>query len=246
MAQENWFKDWFNTPYYHLLYKHRNHDEAADFIQRMIAHLAPPPNTTMLDVACGKGRHAQQLASYGFDVTGIDLSEASIEAAQTQAHDRLHFYQHDMRRPFRINYYQYVFNFFTSFGYFNHPRDNERALDAMALGLKPGGTLLLDYLNVVPAIKNLIPTESTKHGEITFQVRREATYSHIRKYITVTDPEQPEPLHFEEQVAALRLTDFEQLMTAANLRIERVWGNYQLEAFDEANSPRLIMVAKKY
>ena len=79
--QQPWFKDWFNTPYYHQLYFKRDENEAAAFINKLIDYLKPSAGACMLDVACGKGRHSVQLASKGFDVTGIDLSEDSIDEA---------------------------------------------------------------------------------------------------------------------------------------------------------------------
>ena len=244
-ASSPWFKDWFNTPYYHALYAHRSHDEAAAFIQQLIDTLQPPVQATMLDVACGKGRHARQLAQNGFDVTGIDLSEASIEAAQADAHDYLHFYQHDMRRVFRINYFDYVFNFFTSFGYFDHPRDNQRALRAMATAMKPTGTLVMDFLHVDHAIRQLVPSEQQQRGNVTFNITREATPTHIIKTIRVTDPELAQPLVFQEQVARLTLADFDVLFAQVGLKRVQLWGNYQLADFDPADSPRLIMMAKR-
>lgn len=106
MAEKSWYKNWFDSPYYHLLYQHRDEEEASQFIRTLINYLKPIHNSTMLDIACGKGRHSIALAEMGFDVTGIDLSWASIEEAKKSEHDKLHFYQHDMRLPFRINYYQ--------------------------------------------------------------------------------------------------------------------------------------------
>ena len=82
MAAKAWYKDWFNSPYYHLLYNNRDDDEAQAFLERLITYLQPKPNTKMLDVACGKGRHSKALAEMGFDVTGIDLSQSSIEEAK--------------------------------------------------------------------------------------------------------------------------------------------------------------------
>ncbi len=58
---QTWFKDWFNTPYYHQLYFKRDDKEAAAFIDKLIGYLKPPANAKMLDVACGKGRHSLQL-----------------------------------------------------------------------------------------------------------------------------------------------------------------------------------------
>ena len=74
MAQRPWFKDWFNSPYYHLLYANRDEREASDFIDALLEYLKSPPGSRMLDVACGRGRHSRYLESRGFDVTGLDLS----------------------------------------------------------------------------------------------------------------------------------------------------------------------------
>src|SRR5436190_18774056 len=103
-----WFKDWFNSPYYHQLYFNRDEHEASAFINKLIDHLQPPVGSKMLDVACGKGRHSLQLATKGFDVTGIDLSEDSIREALQYESETLHFYQHDMRREFWINYFDHA------------------------------------------------------------------------------------------------------------------------------------------
>src|SRR5690606_4994425 len=96
----------------------RDEQEAQSFIEKLLNHLQPPASSKMLDIACGDGRHAVQLADYGYNVTGIDLSHLSIEKAKASENDHLEFHVHDMRMPFYINYFDYAFNFFTSFGYF--------------------------------------------------------------------------------------------------------------------------------
>src|SRR5580765_1857168 len=137
--QQPWFKDWFNSPYYHQLYFKRDVNEAAAFVDKLIDYLKPAPGSTMLDVACGKGRHSIQLAGKGFDVTGIDLSEDSINEALKHETENLHFYRHDMRLPFWINYFNYAFNFFTSFGYFRTRRENDDAIRTIAQSIKSKG-----------------------------------------------------------------------------------------------------------
>lgn len=106
MPDKAWYKDWFNSHYYHMLYQHRDEDEAMQFINTLIQYLKPAPGSTMVDIACGKGRHSKALADMGFDVTGMDLSAASIEEAKKDEDDHLHFFQHDMRSPFWIHYFQ--------------------------------------------------------------------------------------------------------------------------------------------
>jgi len=159
ILQMDWFENWFGSPYYSILYQNRDELEAQEFVESLLDYLQPPAGSTMLDIACGEGRYAHQLAGHGYRVTGIDLSECSIAVAKQSETDNLEFFVHDMRLPFITNYFDYAFNFFTSFGYFSHDRDNELAAKAFAGALRPGGILVIDYLNrdyVIPRIPRWI------------------------------------------------------------------------------------------
>jgi len=122
---KKWFQHWFNSPYYHILYQQRDHAEAEFFIDNLCAYLKPAANARLFDIACGRGRHSIYFNSKGFDVTGIDLSIASIKYAKQYENKQLHFYVHDMRYLFYVNYFDIALNLFTSFGYFE--TDQERA-----------------------------------------------------------------------------------------------------------------------
>lgn len=116
--QKEWFSSWFDTPYYHTLYKNRDYEEASLFIDNVSNFLKLKQSTVCWDLCCGKGRHSIYLNKKGFRVIGTDLSEQSICEANESANETLEFYQHDMRKLFRTNYFDVVFNLFTSFGYF--------------------------------------------------------------------------------------------------------------------------------
>ncbi|HEX7844517.1 MAG TPA: class I SAM-dependent methyltransferase, partial [Chitinophagaceae bacterium] len=139
MAGQDWYKDWFNSPFYHKLYFERDENEAETFIKQLIEHLSAKPGSRMLDIACGKGRHSKILASMGFEVVGIDISPNSIAVAKQFEKDNLSFFIHDMRLPFWSNYYHYAFNFFTSFGYFKTRREHDDAIRTIARSLQPCG-----------------------------------------------------------------------------------------------------------
>ena len=147
--QRKWFQYWFNSPYYHILYQKRNDAEAEHFIDNLTAFLKPAPNTKMLDIACGKGRHAIYLNKEGFDVTGIDLSEHSIKHAKKFEKDNLHFLVHDMRKLFYINYFDIAFNLFTSFGYFETENEHVNALKSFRKSLNKDGILILKKLSEI-------------------------------------------------------------------------------------------------
>ena len=77
--KKEWFTSWFDSPYYHNLYENRNNQEAADFVLHLIDLIQPKKESRILDVACGRGRHAIELSRLGYNVTGIDLSSESIK-----------------------------------------------------------------------------------------------------------------------------------------------------------------------
>jgi len=245
MVAAEWFRAWFSSPYYDLLYKQRNEQEASLCINRFVEFLKIPPGSRILDVACGKGRHSRALAAKGFDVTGIDLSAPSIIEAKNFETDNLHFYVHDMRLPFWINYFDYVFNFFTSFGYFRTMREHDDAIRTMAQSLKMNGMLTIDYLNVHYAEDHLVPREEKRSNGVMFNIDRWFDEKHFFKRIHVEETEKKISETFSEQVGKFSLGDFTDMLSYEGLAIEQIFGDYELNRYHVRNSPRMIMVARK-
>jgi SAM-dependent methyltransferase len=245
VAAADWFKDWFNSSYYYKLYFERDEEEAAAFIDRLLEYLKPPPGSRMLDVACGKGRHSRLLAGRGYDVTGIDISNESIAAAMQWESEQLHFFQHDMRLPFFINYFNYAFNFFTSFGYFKTEREHYNAVRTIAQSLQNGGVFVLDYLNVHYAEDHLVHKQEKQLDNVTYYMTRWYDEKHFFKKIIIEDDAREEPLEYMEKVAKFTLGDFNDMFAYHKLQVQEVLGDYSLGPFDVKKSPRLIMIAKK-
>ena len=242
--QVDWFESWFGSPYYHILYEHRDELEAQAFVERLLKYLQPLPMSTMADIACGEGRFSIELAEYGYDVTGIDLSSASIEKAKKHEHEHLHFMVHDMRYPFYINYFNYVFNFFTSFGYFATERDHMMAAKSFAAGMKKGGLLIIDYLNKEQSLSKLVPEDTLQRGQYEFKLERKLEENHFVKDIYFKDNEGKER-HYKESVAAFELSDFIKMFKKAGLSLVATFGDYRLNVYHPYDSPRLIMIFKK-
>jgi len=244
MQDTHWFETWFGSPYYRILYQHRDELEAEEFVGHLLDYLQPLPGSTMVDIACGEGRFSVELADKGFDVTGIDLSHFSIEKARKQERENLHFFVQDMRMPFYINYFDYAFNFFTSFGYFAHNRDHQLAAKSFAKGLKKDGILVLDYLNKELSEQNLVASETVERGNYTFQLKRKLEGGYFVKEISFLDAEGKERIYLE-RVAAFGLGQFVELFRNAGMSLVATFGNYKLESFNPLQSPRLIMIFKK-
>ncbi len=244
-ASKSWFEDWFDSPFYHKLYFNRNYNEASTFLDELVTYLNIPKHSKLLDVACGKGRHAMYLSSLGYNVTGIDLSFNSIAYAKGFANEQLTFDIHDMRLPYKTNYFDGVFNFFTSFGYFETDEENIQALQSMQENLHTDGVLALDYLNEFYVYNHLIPQEEKLIDGTLYNITKWADEKYFYKKITITDGTLKTPMVHTEKVARITKTTFENYFSAANLEITAMLGNYALESFDLNNSPRLILIAKK-
>ncbi len=241
--QKEWFENWFDSRFYPVLYDNRDVEEASGFVANLVQYLQPPPASKIVDIACGEGRFAMQLESYGHEVIGIDLSGQRIEKAKELEKEHLRFYVHDMRFPFYINYFDYAFNFFTSFGYFDTHRDNHMAARSFSAALRHGGILVVDYFNKYYTESRLVPEEVITRGGYDFHIKRFAEQGKIVKEITVTD--EAGVHHYQERVSSFGLEDFVSLFGEGEMELLHHFGDYQLNAFDKERSPRLIMVFKK-
>jgi SAM-dependent methyltransferase len=242
MEQKEWFASWFDTSYYHQLYNNRNEDEAKLFISNLLDFLKLDKNAKLLDLACGKGRHAKTLNEFGYDVLGVDLSTNSISIASEMKNKHLDFQVHDMREPIQGKTFDTVFNLFTSFGYFDETTDNERVCSAIAEILNPNGILVIDFMNAEKVIANLVTKEEKTVDNLTFHITRQCDEKHIFKRIQFED--QGEKFDFTERVQALKLNDFEALL-AEKFRILHTFGSFDLNPFDASTSDRLIIIAQR-
>jgi SAM-dependent methyltransferase len=236
---DNWFASWFNTPYYHILYKDRDYEEAGSFMNQLTSYLQLPTGASILDLACGKGRHAKYLNTLGYDVTGVDLSPESIAYAKQFENDKLHFEVHDMCEPYHQKF-DAVFNLFTSFGYFESEEDNLRTIKAIKSNLKSRGHGVIDFMNVKKVKKHLNPTEVKTMGGISFHIKRYFNNGYIYKDIEFKD--EGKEFFFTERVKALELEDFKNYFDQAGVELTACFGSYSLEAFDEETSDRLILI----
>ncbi len=245
MSTRPWYKDWFSSPFYHKLYFERDEKEAAAFISKLIDHLGPPARSSILDVACGRGRYSKILAEKGFRITGIDISYDSIAFAKKFETENLEFYQHDMRLPFRVNYFDYCFNFFTSFGYFKTRREHDDAIRTIANGLKPNGFFVIDYLNVHFAEDHMIYNEQKQINGTTYEIHRWHDENHFYKKIIISDPHLMQAIDYTEEVSKFSFGDFNDMLSYQGLQVQQVFGDYQLGEYDIRTKPRLIIIARK-
>lgn len=243
LKKASWFESWFDSPYYHLLYKNRNDKEAQEFLDLLLTRIHLPKPSKILDLACGKGRHSIYMNQCGYDVIGIDLSEENILHCKKYENDHLQFYRHDMRRVLRTHYFDAIFNLFTSFGYFDREHENELVIQSAAKNLQIGGYFVLDYLNSNYAENHLIPSQTKEIEGVHFQINKKIENGKIIKDISFQD--QGKSFQFKEEVRLLYAEDFLRFFAKAGLHVLEIYGDYALENFNLDHSKRLIFVTRK-
>lgn len=237
----NWFETWFDSPYYPILYKHRDDQEAESFLRHLLGVLSLPTQGRVLDVACGRGRYSRFLAEQGFDVTGIDLSLHSILFARSFERDNLSFFQHDMRKLFRTNYFDLVLNVFTSFGYFESYKENLDSLRVARKSLKTGGVFVLDFFNAQWVEASLPQQNEYEIDDVVFSTRKYRENGRVMKDIHIEDGGTTH--FFQESVLLYDHPTILAMLDEAGFELLNTYGNYDLDGFDPIESPRLICIA---
>ena len=244
MGNKNeWFGEWFNSKYYHILYKHRDHEEAQMFINSICQLLNLSRDSLVLDLACGKGRHAIYLNNKGYNVIGLDLSEKNISFAKQFQNERLYFYRHDMRKVWSENEFDCVLNLFTSFGYFDSENENEKVILAVAKSLKKGGKFILDFLNPYTVINKLVTEEIKTIDGIEFRINKEVSDGYILKNISFQD--RGKDYFFQERVKTIRRVKFLEYFDNAELKLINIMGDYDLNNYVAEKSDRMIFYLEK-
>ena len=241
----SWYQRWFADELYLELYSHRDAGEARQVVDLFLKETAVPERATILDLACGTGRHAFEFARRGHHVVAADLSATLLAVAQrkTQRYSGLlSLVRADMRRiPFQ-GCFDAVAQLFTAFGYFPSDEENAAVIDGVARALRPGGRYMLDFLNAAEVIAGLRPfSEDEVPGGRARQERR-IENGRIVKDITIEQDGQRK--QFQESVRLFTRGELEGLFARNGFRVDAVFGSYSGDAFRD-NSPRCILLATK-
>ena len=239
-----WYDGWFGSDAYDLVYDHRDETEAEQLVDLVEREIQPDPDAHIVDVGCGRGRHARIFAGRGYRVTGVDLSEEAIAEARERTSDDgldVTFLQGDMRDPICDGCADGVVNLFTTFGYFQDDAENERALAAMTTALRPGGWFLQDFLNAPQVIDSLRPSDTRTVNGITITQRRWVEDARINKEITLTRNGDTET--YRESVRLFTLDDLKRMYANVGLDLVATYGHYDGSPHTP-DSPRLLLYAR--
>ena len=237
--KSEWYLDWFNSPFYHQLYKERDYSEATYFMNNLISRLQIDKNSSILDLACGRGRHSLYLSNIGHKVTGIDISKENISEAKKNESDKLNYILHDMRYPLNQKF-DLILNLFTSFGYYEKDTDNLSVIKSIKSNLETDGQAVIDFFNIDYILDNLVEKEEKNIDKTKFIINRYLENDLLVKDISILLNNKS--YKFQEKVKAYRMDDFLAMFKNCNLKLKEIYGDYKLNSFNKNSSNRLIMV----
>jgi len=246
-----WFRAAFDETYLDRYYR-RDDEEADGFVAAILAHHPPPDGGLVLDVACGMGRHSRTVARRGYRVIGVDLSMTMLERAASSTEDASGmaplFVRADKRAlPFPADpgRADMVLNLFTSFGYFLDDEENRSAFHQMAGALRPGGLMVVDFLNRDQLIGGLVPEDEEWREGLRITQNRRITEDGLRieKRVTLSYADDRQESLFES-VRLYSPEQLEELARSAGLQVERCWGDYS-GAPHGPHSSRFILFARR-
>jgi SAM-dependent methyltransferase len=243
----DWFEEWFDSPLYEKLYANRDEKEAAQLVRLLEDTIQLERYPKILDLGCGRGRHAINLNKKGYDVTGIDLSKQAIATAREKAQalelENIRFEVRDMRNPLPETF-DAIVNLFTTFGYFESDEENASVLQSVKKMLKPGGIFVFDYLNAERVKNNYRPSDEGEFHDIHYKIRRYLSDNSIVKEIEFSGDQVGGKKKYSERVKLYNLAWFKRELTKRSFEIQHVYGDYEGQDFDPENSPRLLIISK--
>ena len=238
--EADWFEEWFGDDYLRI-YQHRDESEAERAIDLIAAHVRGREIQAVLDLACGAGRHSKALCERWWTV-GLDLSAALLRVARRESAEAP-YVRADMRElPFASESFDLVVNLFTSFGYFEDDREHARVLDCVRTAMKPGGTLVIDFLNASQVRRNLVPYDERVANGITIEQVR--TISPDDRFVEKTIRLRESGREYVERVRLFSAGDLERMLEAAGFEVAQRFGDYTGARWSE-NSPRSILFASR-
>ncbi|MBZ0198654.1 MAG: class I SAM-dependent methyltransferase [Ignavibacteriaceae bacterium] len=241
-----WYKEWFNTPEYLDVYRHRDDEDAVKLADLIFDVAKPKIGSAVLDMACGAGRHSIIFAKRGMHVTAFDLSDNLLKVAKESSDElnlQIEFLHADLRTFEVPNKFDLVLNLFTSFGYFETDEENFRVFKKAYNHLDEGGVFVFDYFNATYLKNNLVDESVETFNNTNLFQKRSITDGRVEKKIIIQKNGSS-----QEFTESVKMYDYSILITSlqkVGFKIMKTCGDFFGNKFDELTSSRVIIFVAK-
>ena len=247
-----WYEDFFDEDYmrFHLRGGAMHAERAPAECDFVVKALELKSDDRILDLCCGQGRHAVELARRGFEVTGADLSEYLLSRAKKAAEEagvHVDFHRCDMRELPWEGEFDAVINMWTAFGYLESDEEDERVLRAVHRALRPGGRLLLDLPNREAFLKMIRQGQRNWFEHEGCLVLEEHTWDfergRLRMDRIIMEPDWGRR-HKWHDLRVYNHPEIAEMLTRAGLEWQRSFADLDLSDFTP-ESRRMLVVARR-
>lgn len=249
MAHRSWYKEFFGQHYleaYQPVLTAERTIREVDFVEKT---LALPPGSRILDLCCGHGRHLMELASRGYEMTGLDLNPVFLNMAREDADRRalkVRLELRDMRDIPFVEEFDAAINVFTAFGYLESDDEDQKVLEAVARALKSGGLFLMELMHR-DSLARIFQPRGWYETEAGLKVLEERRFDPLTgrndvRHITIyPDGTTREMCH---SVRIYTLTELNRMLTGAGLSVQATYGGVDGSPFT-LESRRLIVLSRR-
>ncbi len=249
-ASREWFEEWFNNPLYLKVYSHRDEAEANLCVETILAVTGFDKATervSVLDIACGAGRHAFAFARKGLKVSANDLSGFLLETAAKEAQKEgisIAFSGCDMRTIQLDRRFDLVVQLFSSFGYFESEQEDREVIRNVSTMLGPQGWYVLDLINPAWLRQKFMPHSEKTTGPLSIIEERTLSTDKVFKKIIIREAGRAE-VSFTESMKLFTPESIKELLESEGFEVVRLSGDYRGSDYDMESSPRILIFSRK-
>jgi SAM-dependent methyltransferase len=208
-----------------------------------------PHGATVLDLACGLGRHAVGMAKLGYRVTGVDFNPRYLEdaeAAARQAGVQVRWMVGDMRTLHVEEAFDGAYSYFTSFGYFSD-RENERVIANIVRALRHSGRFLIDMANRDWILTHPQQRTWTRQGDGNLLMEEailDLSTSRVTSRLMLIPPHGGAQVTKEFNLRLYTSAELTAIFARYGLIVKHLWGGPDRSDYS-AESRRLVMLAER-
>ncbi len=246
--EASWWASYFDARYLDEFEPLMTVERSRHQVARLIDVLGLPVGAKVLDLACGQGRHAHDLAEGGFDVTGLDYSHALLRIARRRGvAPTLRYVRGDMRQlPARwTSRFDAVVNLFTSFGFFDGAADDARVIGQAARVLSRGGVFVWHGASRDGVMAQFVARDAWRSSRGT-RVTQAREFSPLLGVLTIrtTLERAASSVRREHRIRLYTATQLTELCAAHGLIVESAYDDFTQTPL-RRRSTEMMLVARK-